>query len=167
MSSERTRGFRLSLFVAATMVVVPLFSLVGFSSAAGATTVVESDCITMIGGGVAGGNTTSTAACERWLTVTKFKIGGYNTGGTFTGHLEFTKFGVVSNYDSTYSWGHHWLELTVGGLCGHGTVSTALWRHNSGSNYTNMGTARIHFTCVAPTSTSGRTVHITVVATGT
>jgi hypothetical protein len=167
VSFNRARGgWKLSLVVVATMGVMPFLTLVG-SSNAGATTIVESDCITMLGGGVSGGNSTSAAACERELTGTTFKIGGYNTGSTFTGHLELTKFGVTHNYDSTYSWGHHWLELTVGGLCGNGTVSTALWRHNSGSNYTNMGTARIHFTCAEPASTSGGTVQITIVAKGT
>lgn len=153
MKVERTHGWRLSLLAAAMMAGVPIISVVGFSSAAGATTAAESDCIAMIGGGVAGGNTTSTAACERYLSGTTFNIGGYNTGGTFTGHLEFTKFGLATNYDMTYSWGHHSRSITSGGLCGDGTVSTTLWRHNSGSNYTNMGTARMHFTCVVPTST--------------
>jgi hypothetical protein len=143
-------------FLALT-VAVAICTPVLFAPAAFAETTAEADCITLIGGGVYGGNTSSTAACEKSTNgISDYNVAGVNTSGSFTGHLEFDYFGSVGNYFNGDSWGSHGTGIGISNPppCPTGTVSTTLWRYNGGSNYTNMGTATIDYTCDAPNTPS-------------
>lgn len=168
-SLQRSYTFAAAL----VLLVAPLLAITESSltpNLAGAVNSAESDCLSIIGGsGHYGSNYSYTAACEHTTTGdTAYKIAGVNTTSkTFSGHLEFFYLGRVTNFDSGDSWGAHGVGFKVSdpATCPTGTATTILWRHNSGTNYTNMGEAVISYVCAGPnqpTRTAPPGFHVTV-----
>ena len=126
---------------------------------------VQTDCCNYLAAGTtctAGSNYSITAACEAELSYNTYKIGGYNTGTPFTGHLEFDFYGQIYNTDdTTYSYARYKLDIANAPTCATGVYSTTLWRYNGGSNWTNMGTASVQTYCTAPSKPGPVTITVT------
>lgn len=159
------RSVRTSVAAALSFVVIAAVPVIMLSSPASALTTPESDCLSLIGGGAAGSNYSTTASCERAVNSDTWYIGGYDIGSSFTGHLEFVFAGnVVTNApvsgEITYGNASYSIEYQSTGCPGN--WQTILWRDNGGGNYTNMGEAQIAVTCDLPTSTPSKTSTVTV-----
>jgi len=166
-AAQRLSFRRVASWLAATsaFVAVGVAPVIMLASPASALNSPESDCLSLIGGGTAGSNFSTTAACERAASSTTWYIGGYNTGSAFTGHLEFLfggDFVINASVSGEVTYGSAAYSLGYQSTSCPGNWQTILWRDNGGGNYTNMGEAQIAVTCDTPNSPKTNTSMVTV-----